>query len=128
MPCCLYLFIPVGLNDLGFRLPNDHLWHLDGAPLSFFYVCLCVMMALHLPMNLCASIPIEGGVVLYASIRLWPELSVQDTRTRLPTNAVQVDIAITLQVTDPPTGSSSRASAGVRLGIIVQLGGRITCR
>ena len=25
------ILIPVGLNDLGFRLPYDHCWHLDGA-------------------------------------------------------------------------------------------------
>ena len=60
------ILIPVGFDALGFRLPNDHRWHLDGSPLSFFSVALCVMMALHLPMRLCASIPIEGGVVLYA--------------------------------------------------------------
>ena len=54
------ILIPVGLNALGFRPLYDHRWHLDGAPLSLFSVVLCVMMALHLPMNCCASIPIEG--------------------------------------------------------------------
>ena len=55
-----------GLNALGFRPPYDPCGHLDGAPLSLISVVLRVMMALHLPMNLNACIPIEGGVVLYA--------------------------------------------------------------
>ena len=57
---------PAGLNALGFRPPYDPCGHLDGAPLSFLSAVLGVMMALHLPMNLNACIPIEGGVVLYA--------------------------------------------------------------
>ena len=60
------ILIPVGLNGLGFRLPYDHCWHMDGAPLSFFSVVFCALMALHLPLSLRAYIPIEGGVVLYA--------------------------------------------------------------
>ena len=94
------ILIPVGLTDLGFRLPYDHCWHLDGATLSLFlFWCVCVMMALHLPMILCATIPVEGG----CGLRLRPEMSVQDTRTRLPRNAIQQGVAIKLQVADLPT-------------------------
>ena len=35
---CALILILVELNALGFRLPYDHRWHLDGAPLSFFSV------------------------------------------------------------------------------------------
>ena len=56
------ILIPVGLNALDFRPPYDPSGHLDGAPLSFISVVLCVMVALHLPLGLSACIPIEGGV------------------------------------------------------------------
>jgi hypothetical protein len=54
------------IECLGFPSSSCPCGYLDGAPLSFISVVLCVMMALHLPLSLSACIPIEGGVVLYA--------------------------------------------------------------
>ena len=71
------ILIPVGLNGLGFRLPYDHCWHMDGAPLSFFSDVFCVIDGIASSVGSSCVYPDRGGC---GCIRLNAQL----TRIRRP--------------------------------------------